>query len=479
MKVLFVAPELPPYAKVGGLGDVVCALSKALRNLGIDARVFCPLYGGIFPSEDWQPHPSPLHIRLGTTSSYGRLWETNHTETGVPVAFLEFNQYFERDGIYGPPDGGHSFGDNGERFTFFSRASIDYCHHINWLPNVIHCHDWTTGLLPSLLDADSLRTGWNPATVFTLHNMEHQGVFGVDVAEFAGINFIAQEPAPYLNFLSEGITRASALTTVSPTYAKEIQYAPGGCGLESLLKSRSKDLKGILNGIDLEAWNPFSDPSLPKRFSADNQAGKTFVKTTLQEEMNLPSGSDFPLFGVVSRFYSQKGLDLLAECLPKLLSKDPKAQFVILGSGDPAQEDTFQSLAKVYTSQVAVVTRFDERLARCIYGGSDFFIMPSRFEPCGLGQLYAMRYGSIPIARRTGGLVDTIKPIHKDSGTGILFDEPTSGALFDSLELALGLYNSSDLFQSIRKNAMSENFGWDISAGEYRSLYQKLTEAQP
>ena len=471
MKVLFVAPELPPYSKVGGLGDVSAALSKALLALGVDTRVFTPLYGGIQPGPAWRPHPSPFPVRMPGKTCHGRLWETEHPESAVPVAFLEYNDYFEREGVYGPPDNSHAFGDNGQRFAFFSRAAIDYCDHVGWFPDVIHCHDWTTGLLPSFINNQTGSSNWTPSTVLTLHNLEHQGVFGPEVAEFAGLPSSGIE----INFLREGLAQATALTTVSPTYADEIQSSPGGWGLESLLKSCSHDLYGILNGIDMEAWDPARDSALSHPFSHEDPGGKGLVKSALQKEMGLRVDSQSPLFGVVSRLYAQKGLDLLAACLPPLLAAHNDAQLVILGSGDTAQEDAFQSLARNHTEQVAVATRFDEGLARRIYGGSDFFVMPSRFEPCGLSQLYAMRYGTVPVVRRTGGLTDTVRSADSADGTGILFQQATPKALGEALLRALQLYGDPAAMQAIRQNAFGEDFSWDSPARAYLDLYQKVS----
>ena len=476
MKVLFATPELPPYAKVGGLGDVVYALSKVLLELGVDVKVFCPLYGCIQPERDWQPHPAPFPIRMGDRLRFGRLWEGTHPSSEVSLIFLEYNDYFGRDGVYGPPDHGGAFEDNGHRFALFSRAAIDLCHHLEWFPDIIHCHDWTVALMPEMLEQDTNKGQLaQTATVLTLHNLEHQGVFHREVAEFAGMARSKTTSTDLFNFLQNGIAQATTLTTVSPTYAQEIQTTSSGFGMEKLLQKRSADLLGILNGIDTDSWDPATDMVLPARFSQDDLSGKFVTKAALQKEVGLPASRQTPLFGVVSRLYPQKGLDFLAEVLPGLLCEKIKAQFVILGSGDPSQEHAFQKLSGTFPNNVAVATRFDEALARRIYGGSDFFIMPSRFEPCGLSQLYAMRYGSVPIVRKTGGLADTVQPADEaDGGTGILFEEKTADAVRGALQSALRLYAAPDHFQSVQSNAMAADFSWEAPAQKYLDIYRRV-----
>ncbi|MBT3467763.1 MAG: glycogen synthase [Opitutae bacterium] len=475
MKVLFVAPELPPFAKIGGLGDVVGALSKALLALGVEVKVFCPLYGGITIHDKWLPNPKPLHIDLGDHSYQGRLWEGPHPDTKVPLVFLEYNDYFQREGVYGSPNSGDSFGDNGQRFSFFSRAAIDLCHHLEWFPDVIHCHDWTVGLLPRMLKrCDTNSPLYKTPTVLTLHNLEHQGVFPSDVANYAGL---LDENSSEINFLQNGIIDATVLTTVSPTYSREIQQIPGGFGMEALLRKRSSDLHGIINGIDTQEWNPAQDSALPIHFSSTQLSAKASVKSSLQDEMDLPQADATPLFGVVSRLYHQKGLDLLTGSLPHFLRSNPKSQFVILGSGDSGQVKEFENLSLRFPGNVAVTTRFDEGVARRIYGGSDFFVMPSRFEPCGLSQLYAMRYGSVPIVRNTGGLADTVFPFDQNGrGTGIVFQDASSSALEAALIKATGLYATSSIYKSVQLNAMKLDSSWNKPGGIYLEIYQNIVK---
>jgi starch synthase len=473
MKVLFVAPELPPFAKIGGLGDVVGALSKALHALGVEVKVFCPLYGEIKLSDEWLPHPIPFRINLEDYPSLGRLWEGPHPDSRVPLVFLEYNDYYQREGVYGPPNSGDSFGDNGQRFAFFSRAAIDLCQHLDWFPDVIHCHDWTVGLLPAMLkQGDAKDPLFNTPTVLTLHNLEHQGIFPPDVAKFAGMS---DKDSEEINFLLNGIADATVLTTVSPTYSREIQLSPGGFGMEALLSKRSFDLYGITNGIDMQEWDPDTDPALPVNFSSTQLTTKASVKLFLQNEIGLPRGDTIPLFGVVSRLYYQKGLDLLAGALPEFLQRNPKSHFAILGSGDSGQVKAFEDLSLRFPENVAVTTRFDEGLARRIYGGSDFFVMPSRFEPCGLSQLYAMRYGAVPIVRSTGGLADTVDPIDKTNlGTGIVFKDASIKDLRAALYDAMSLYASSSIYKSVQLNAMQLDSSWDNPANEYLELYNHI-----
>ncbi len=480
MKVLFVAPEVPPHAKVGGLADVVGALSKALVSLGHECKIFCPLYGDIKPGKDWHSHPSPLPIVAGDHVSFGRLWECTTPDGDVDLTFLEFNDYFGRCGIYGPADNGDSFGDNGHRFAFFCRAALDLCHHLEWYPQIIHCHDWTTGLIPAMLKLNESKGPLSgTSTVLTLHNLEHQGVFPQGIADFAGLAGRVPMESGQLNFLGTGIRFATNLTTVSPTYSREIQGTSGGCGMEKILKRRSVDLCGILNGIDTQVWNPASDSALPGNFSMDDLAGKALCREELLKEMGLPSRKGIPLFGVVSRLYQQKGLDLLAEALPSLLTRKKTLQVVVLGSGDPSQEKAFQDLERKFPEQVATATRFDESLARRIYAGSDFFLMPSRFEPCGLSQLYAMRYGTIPIVRRTGGLADTVHAWDgKTNGNGILFGPSSVRALLRAMETAVMLFDDPSAMQIMQQNGMSEDFSWDKPALQYQSIYVEAQESR-
>lgn len=478
MKVLFVAPELPPFSKVGGLGDVVYALSRALMEEGVDVKVFTPLYGDIMPLPEWKAHPAPLAIHAGKDTSYGRIWEANHPDTNVPIVFLEYAEYFERKGVYGPPEGGE-FHDNSWRYALFSRAAIDMCGHLNWTPDLIHCHDWTTGLIPAMIEKER-RAGHslgNAATLLTLHNMKHQGVFSSKLADFARVGHEVEYDGDRLNFLKNGVIQADGLTTVSPTYSNEIQDSPGGCGLEVILHFRSNRLWGILNGIDLDLWNPETDPALPSHYSRDNIHGKFSCKSSLQQEMNLPVRPDVPLFGVVSRLFEQKGLDLLADCMGDFFAKHNSAQIVILGSGDENLEGHFRHYSDILPKNFAVVTRFDEALSRRIFAGSDFFVMPSRFEPCGLTQMYAMRYGTLPVVRKTGGLADTVfPPDNTGGGTGIVFEEPSSYALSKALDEAVSLFHQPDRLHNIRLNGMHKDFGWKESVKEYLKIFSKLIE---
>ncbi len=477
MKILFVAPELPPYSKVGGLGDVVHALSKALVDAGENVKVFTPLYGGIQMGEGWDAHPAPLEIHAGA-GTFGRLWEGKHPDGDVPIVFLEYKEYFERRGVYEPAAGG-IFEDNQWRYALFSCAAIDMCRHLDWYPDVIHCHDWTTGLLPAMVNRESHakhKVG-DAATLLTLHNMKHQGGFKEDVKDFARVAHEVETLGGYVNFLRNGILSANGLTTVSPTYALEIQGSPGGCGLEGDLRKRGDHLWGVLNGIDAESWDPAADPALPANYSLENLSGKGQCKAALQGEMNLPARPDVPVFGVVARLFEQKGLDLLADCLWDFISKHQTAQVVILGSGDSKLEERFNGYAHGHPANVSIATRFDEGLARRIFGGSDFFLMPSRFEPCGLTQMYAMRYGTLPVVRKTGGLADTVfPPYHAGGGTGIVFEEPSAWGLLQAMNEAVKVFNQPDTLQNLRYNGMSKDFSWKASVKEYQQIYRTLVD---
>jgi len=484
LKILFVTPEAEPFVKVGGLADMVGALPKDLAALGHDVRVVCPAYGSIRRTDDWQALPNPLGVEVGATTQWARTWQTVMPGSRVPAYFLENHDHFARPEVYTGPWGAH--GDNDMRFAFLCRAALALCQQLDWLPDVIHCHDWTTGLLPLMLNTTLRDTPLGrSATVFTIHNLEHQGWSPSRVVDFAHLPWAdlrrdGIESGGMVNMMKAGLYHATKLSTVSPTYAGEIRTPDGGFGLDAALRYRAGDLVGILNGIDDESWDPARDRTLPANYSAGNLAGKAVCKSMLQERFGLEPKPGVPLFGVVSRLASQKGLDLLAEALPSVLDR-MNIQLVLLGSGDGRLENDFRWAADSYRGRCGVHIGFDGKLARLIQAGGDFFVMPSRSEPCGLTQMYAMRYGTLPIVRATGGLVDTVQNFVEGQpvGTGFVFGDATVTALADTMGWACATYYDRPAeFAALQQRAMAQDFSWRSSATHYVQLYRWAVEAR-
>jgi len=430
LRVLFATPEVEPFVKVGGLADMVGALPKELAALGHDVRIVCPLYGSTKRVGEWLAREHPLGVEVGPETRWSRVWDTTLPGTAVPVHFLEHDWFFARPEVYS------EWADNAFRFAFLSRGALALCEQMDWIPDVIHCHDWTVGLVPVMLNTILRdRPIGNAATVFTIHNLEHQGYADRSIVDFARLpwsEFRADsiESHGRVNMMKAGLYHSTKLTTVSPTYAQEIRTPEGGFGLDAVLRFRGADLLGILNGIDTVCWDPATDPALPAHYSAMDRSGKVACKTALQLQLGLAPLPTVPVFGVVSRFVSQKGLDLLAEALPRVLDT-MAVQFALLGSGEPRLEEAFRRAAELYPGRVGVHVGFNAKLSRLIQAGSDVFVMPSRSEPCGLTQMYAMRYGTPPLVRATGGLVDTVANYEegRDLGTGFVFRDASAAAL--------------------------------------------------
>ncbi|MFT4902067.1 MAG: starch synthase [Lentimonas sp.] len=481
-KILMVAPEVAPVVKVGGLADVVGALSKALSGRGHDVRIVIPKYDGLRGLEAVVPFERPLIVNLGGHEAYARVWQAKLPGSEVELYLLEHNQYFNTRSVYVGPSGSED--DNGYRFAFLARAAIDLCYQIDWMPDVVHCHDWPTGLTPVYLNTTERdRPMGRAASVMTLHNMQHQGWFHRNLLDFAGLpNSVfhqdSLESMGEVNMLKGGISHATKVTTVSPTYAQEIQTSDGGAGLHNLLRFRSGDLIGAINGIDEDEWNPETDVLLPAQFSSTNFKGKAVCKAHVQRHYGLEVKPGIPLFVVVSRLVDQKGLDLLAATADRLMA-EMHIQIAILGTGEAWLEDNFRTLAHRYPGRIGVHIGFDNELAHLTTAGADFFLMPSRFEPCGLGQMYAMRYGALPIVRATGGLMDSVIQYSEKTkrGTGFRFDHATPDALYYTIGWACSSYY--DRPQDIKKliqHAMAQDFSWDVSASVYEAVYHWAIE---
>ena len=480
LKILFVSPEVEPFVKAGGLGDMVGALPKELAALGHDVRLVCPLYGSVKRVGEWEVIEGALGVEVGPQTRWARTWQTTLPGAKVPVYFIEHEEYFARPEVY---SGGS---DNDLRFVFFARAALAVCEQIGWMPDVIHGHDWTTGLIPVWLNTTLRETAFGRiATVFTIHNLEHQGLSDKRVMPYARLpwsEFNANSLESYggVNMMKAGLFHATKLTTVSPTYAAEIRTSEYGFGLDHVLRFRAPDLIGILNGVDTVLWDPATDPALPANYTAADLSGKATCKAALQKQLGLKVDAGVPLFGVVARLAPQKGLDLLADALPLIMQR-MRVQFALLGSGDGRTEAAFARAVRGFPGLVGAHIGFDAKLARLIQAGSDFFVMPSRSEPCGLTQMYAMRYGTAPIVRATGGLVDTVWNYEPGAnvGTGFVFQDATALALYDTIGWAtMTYYERPQELDALRRRAMAQDFSWGRSAARYAEVYRWAIEAR-
>ena len=475
LKLLIVASECAPFAKTGGLGDVVGALPIALARRGVDVRVVMPLYAGL-PWAELERLEGAVGVPMWFGSAWAgvRLGQLPRSE--VPVYFLEYNRYFDRPHLYGTAS--EAYSDNLERFAFLSRGALELVKALGWIPDVIHAHDWQTALAPVYVDTvERAQPLHGSATVYTNHNLAHQGVFDGDRMPMTGLgreHYNARELEHFgkLNLTKGALGRSTLLSTVSPTYAREIQTSAHGFGLNGVLADRGGDLRGILNGIDVEEWNPSTDPHLPAHFDASHLAGKASCKAALQAEAGLAVRSDQPLFSLVGRLTRQKGIDVLAHALDRILAWD--LQLILLGTGDPDAEEFFRDAARARPDRFTAWIEFDNARAHRIEAGSDFFLMPSRFEPCGLNQLYSLRYGTLPIVRATGGLADTVVNFDETtgSGTGFVLHDLRPDSLVDTVGWALSTwYERPQQIEGLRRAAMAQDFSWERSAREYEALY--------
>jgi starch synthase len=476
LKILFASAEVVPFAKTGGLADVAGALPQALAALGHDVRVVLPRYGCIDTDACiTRPAGKPFSVPLGNTQVQMFVEECDALP-GVTSYLLNCEElYGNRSGLYG-------YGDDDRRFVAYSRGILEMLPGLGWTPDVIHCNDWHTGLVPVFLKTlYAHRTPFKRiATLLSIHNLAYQGTFSPGVMELAGLPwelFTWQKLAHYdaFNFLKAGLLYADALNAVSPTYAKEILTPAVGAGLDGVLRFRHEDLFGILNGIDYSIWNPTTDPHLPANFTAEAPAGKAACKRALQEEVELPVRADVPLIGIVGRLTSQKGLDLLEIAGPEILTKHD-VQVVLLGNGDPYYEHGVLRMMRRFPDKFAARLGFHDGLAHRIYAGSDIFGMPSHYEPCGLGQIISLSYGTVPLVRATGGLVDTVTPFDNTptgTGNGYIFHEYSPIALVRAIDKALRCYTAEPTaWTHLVQNAFASRFTWSASAEAYVHVYQ-------
>ncbi|MDR2420184.1 MAG: glycogen synthase [Puniceicoccales bacterium] len=483
MRIAMISPECTPWAQTGGLADAVVALARSIAQQGHDVRVFLPLYDGILEKIPLKAHEAPLTVHLGMGQSYARLWECEE-EASLRFYFIEYQRYFQGRAIYADAYGDYS--DNPERFVFFTRAVLDACYQLPWIPHIFHAHDWTTGLLPVYLETvERDRILGHSASVLTIHNLQHHGYAPKNILDFAGIPWHvfrsdAVEAYDQVHMLKAGLYFAQKLTTVSPRYAQEIQTPDYGHGLDSLLRFRAADLIGICNGIDTISWNPQQDSFLNHPFDALHLKGKHRLKQELYAQWGWESAIHSPCFAVVSRFCEQKGLDLLANIIQELI-QHMALQIVILGQGDGPLESQFRDLAQQFPQRCHAIIGFDTPLSHRFLAASDFIIMPSRFEPCGLTQLYAMHYGSLPIVRETGGLADTVENYDEQSGngTGFVFRDISAGALYDTIGWACSTYyDRPQHFSRMQQRAMHLDLSWDRSSRRYLDVYRWAREAK-
>jgi len=471
------SPEIAPFAKTGGLGDSVGSLATSLEQLGLRVSLIMPAYRSLlqsgFPIEDTGVR---LTVPISDRQEEGLLLKTK-MGSAISVYLIRADKYFDRDYLYGTPDG--DYPDNAERFIFFARATLEVLKHDP--PSIFHAHDWQSALAIAFLKSQPhlYPELSSVKTVLTVHNLGYQGLFWHLDWHLLNLdwNFFTPQYLEFygkINFLKGGIVFADGITTVSPTYAEEIKTSEQGFGLEGVFQERAARLVGIFNGADYSVWNPRNDPLITKPYSPNNLSGKKICKADLQRVFSLPESRDIPLIGMVSRLTAQKGFDLLEKALDELLSRD--LQFALLGTGDRQYQDFFQQASVRYRRRIAVRIAFDESLAHKVIAGSDLFLMPSRYEPGGLTQMYSLKYGTIPIVRATGGLKDTIQDFDPETakGNGFVFSSYKVQDLLLAVDRALELFPRRTKWRTLVKNAMSADFSWSRSARVYLDLYQKL-----
>lgn len=479
MKILFISSEGLPYSKTGGLADVVEALPKALVEMGHEVAIVLPRYRG---NKTESTVAQSITISLGESLRFPAIAE-GKAIGGVRYFFVDDPDYFDREQLYGDKAG--DYADNAQRFAEFSRAAIELMKRV-WLPDVVHCHDWQSALVPLLLRKQYQR---DPVVnslpvIFTIHNLAYQGLFAQAEMRRIGLpdNLFTMDALEYygkVNLLKGGLIFSDYLTTVSRRYAKEIQTPEYGCGLEGVIRNRADRMVGILNGVDYAIWSPEVDTFIAQNYSAHNMDGKRACKKDLLAAFKLPDENlSRPLIGIVSRFADQKGFDLIAEEAAALMGED--LAIVALGTGQPEYEKLFAELAATYPARVGVKIGYDNALAHKIEAGADMFLMPSRYEPCGLNQIYSLRYGTVPIVRATGGLDDTIQnfDLRMPQGTGFKFERYDGRALLECVRAALRTYREPKLWRTVQGNGMVKDFSWNTSAAAYVTLYEAAKRAR-
>lgn len=484
LKILFISSEIAPFSRTGGLGDVAGTLPKALKILGHEVRVVTPFYRSIkerrYGLRD-VARLSDLSIEVGGKTMEYSVKSGFLVGSKVQTYFVTSQEMFKRKGIYVDPKTGSDFPDNHLRYGFLSHVALHLMADLNWIPDIIHCNDWQTSLIPYLMRKhEAYREAFEPAkALLHLHNVGFQGLFPADVAAELGVNPEETEVGgvfEYYNqmsFLKGGVNCADKIVTVSPTYAEEIRSSNEfGCGLEKLYEERKSDLCGILNGINRDVWNPESDDSIETKYRIEDfTTGKAENKLALQNELKLPTDADIPIVAMIARLTEQKGFALLEEMSAELL-KLP-VQFVFLGEGDKKYKEMLKSWQKKHPDKVSTTIKFDNPLSHKIEAGADIFLMPSKYEPCGLNQLYSLAYGTVPVVRNTGGLADTVEPYQSNpsGGTGFVFEEYNGKAMLSALKDAIKLYGDKDEWTELRLRGMTKDFSWEASAQQFEEVY--------
>lgn len=471
--IFFVGSEATPFIKTGGLADVLGSLPVALAESGdLDVRVILPLYGTM--EQGFKTHltyVTNFNVPVGWRNQYCGLFY--YKRKNVTFYFIDNEYYFKRDNLYG-------YYDDGERFAYFSRAVLETMTHLDYYPDVMHCHDWQTAL--AVVYLKTLYKD-NPSyqkvrSLFTIHNIEYQGRYSrEDISELFGLDSMYIPSMDYnggLNLMKGALVFADYVSTVSATYAKEILSAEYACGLQYAVLDAKSKLAGITNGIDVDAFNPATDPLLAKNYSVDDLSGKEVCKKELQKLLGLPERKDIPVIAMISRLVAHKGLDLVKAAIERLLTLD--VQVVILGKGDRDYENFFRGVSDAHPDKMKAVIAYNPEMSSKIYSGADLFLMPSRSEPCGLSQMIAARYGAVPVVRRTGGLYDTITPYNetRERGNGFAFNDYDANGMLTVLQDAVNTYKDEKVFSAIQKEAMTTDFSWNRSAQEYKKLYMKL-----
>ncbi len=484
MRVVYLSSEVIPFAKTGGLADVSGAIPKCLQKLGVEVAVFMPFYGIIKESKyPLTKTDIQFTVKIGDKIKPGYVYKGFLPNSEVPIYFIDNYQYYGRKGLYNYPSTIRDYEDNSERFIFFSQGSLEVIEKLKIYPDVVHCNDWQTGLVPVYLKTSYARKACfkNTKTVLTIHNLAYQGLFWHWDMKLTGLDwrfFNSKQLEFYgkLNFLKGGIVFSDLITTVSKTYAKEIQTPEYGVGLDGVLRERAGDLYGIVNGIDYEIWNPETDKFIAANYGIKDLTGKQLCKKNLQKKYRLPE-EDVPVFGMITRLTDQKGLDLIVDMFRDFMKLN--LQFILLGTGEQRYHELFRSYTKIFPTKVAVKLAFDECSAHEIEAGLDMFLMPSRFEPCGLNQLYSLKYGTVPIVRNTGGLADTItdvrlEPIVNGKANGFSFKEYKSDILLAAIIRAIDYFKNRAVWTEIMKNGMAHDWSLERSAKEYIALYKKV-----
>ncbi|HOW52159.1 MAG TPA: glycogen synthase GlgA [bacterium] len=481
MKIAMISSECVPFAKTGGLADVVGALPKALSKLGHEVVIILPLYGSVdIAKHGIKPFMAQLGVWMGNTLEWCAVHKA-HSDGGITVYFIEYNKYFQRDGLYHDA-WFNDYPDNPKRFAFFSRAALQLLRDMYWMPDIIHAHDWQAASTMAYLKV----WHWNDpllakaAGVLTIHNIAYQGIYGSEHLDYTGLKLENFKPDIFedhgrLNYLKGGIYFAEMVNTVSPTYAKETRSGPLSCGMAPFLNNKGDRYTGILNGVDYALWSPENDKHLPARYSARDMKGKAAAKKLLQETLGLTVDPKLPIIGVVSRFVAQKGLDVVAQVLDHIL-KDMVVQFAVLGSGDKLLETYYGALPARYPGRVGSYIGYSDELSHLIEAGSDFFLMPSQYEPCGLNQIYSLKYATLPIVRATGGLEDTVEQYDEKAGTGtgFKFNVLSQTAVYDTVGWAVSTwYDRPVHIDAMRRSAMAKDFSWEESAKAYVALYER------